>query len=74
MVKAWLEKGNLAVVLDLNCDVVNKLKKDGGNNLLTLVCDVTNSFFDSITIKMSYWFPGFTGKMLVKMTGRAQKA
>jgi NAD(P)-dependent dehydrogenase (short-subunit alcohol dehydrogenase family) len=29
---------------------------------------ITPSLFDSLTIKMSYWYPRFTGKLLTKMT------
>lgn len=47
MVKSWLERGNIAIVLDLNCDEVNKLKETYDKELLTFICDVV----DEISIK-----------------------
>lgn len=33
---------------------------------------ITPSLFDGFSVKMSYWFPRFTGKLLVKMTARVK--
>ncbi|MFZ5986876.1 MAG: SDR family NAD(P)-dependent oxidoreductase [Bacillota bacterium] len=41
-------------------------------NILKKRFIITPSLFDSITVKISYWFPQFTGKMLVKMTQKAK--
>ena len=40
MVKQWLENGNLAAVLDLKCDNIDKLKETYPRTLLTFECDV----------------------------------
>lgn len=40
MAKQWLENGNYASVLDLNCDNINLLKETYPNTLLTFTCDV----------------------------------
>lgn len=34
MIKQWLESGNYAAVVDLNCDNLKKLKEDYPKNLL----------------------------------------
>lgn len=40
MVKQWLENGNCASVLDLNCDNIDKLKETYPETLLSFKCDV----------------------------------
>mgnify|MGYP001007363275 CR=1 FL=1 len=40
MAKQWLENGNTASVLDLNCENINKLKETYPDTLLTFTCDV----------------------------------
>lgn len=40
MVKQWLENGNCAAVLDLNCDNIDKLKETYPKTLLSFKCDV----------------------------------
>lgn len=43
MVKSWIEKGNIAVVLDITCSEVNKLKEQYREQLMTFVCDVSEN-------------------------------
>lgn len=42
MVKEWLEKGNAAAVIDLNCNHIEKLKEIFPKSLLSFNCDVTD--------------------------------
>ena len=42
MAKRWLEKGNNASVLDLNCNYIDTLKKNYPSTLLTFQSDVCN--------------------------------
>ena len=43
MVKQWLENGNRAAVLDLDCSNLEPLKAQYTDSLLTFVCDVTDN-------------------------------
>lgn len=42
MVKSWIEKGNKSIVLDINCDEIDKLKEQYYNHLMTFICDVSD--------------------------------
>jgi NAD(P)-dependent dehydrogenase (short-subunit alcohol dehydrogenase family) len=42
MVKQWVENGNCAAVLDLNCDNIDKLKETYPKTLLSFKCDVSD--------------------------------
>ncbi len=46
MVNKWLEEGNSAMVLDIACDEVDRLKAVYGDKLSTIICDVSN--FESV--------------------------
>jgi NAD(P)-dependent dehydrogenase (short-subunit alcohol dehydrogenase family) len=43
MVRQWLENGNRAAVLDLDCSNIEALRAQYPTSLLTFVCDVTDS-------------------------------
>lgn len=42
MAKSWLEKGNIAIVLDICCTEIDKLKVQYNDNLITYVCDISD--------------------------------
>ncbi len=46
MAMSWLEKGNIAIVLDVSCDEIDKLKFEYGERLMTRICDVSD--FNSV--------------------------
>lgn len=52
MATTWLEKGNIAIVLDISCSEIDILKNKYGERLMTIVCDLSdhNSVKESIGV------------------------